>query len=279
MYTVSRRAQSYKQPRGGFIKPSSFEVIKLEDTISLNEEENISPSIVGTVVDYMTRFMEGTPITEAFRISLKGATLIKSLDVAENLLKRIKDIDDESIIAACKIVGFDTVLRAGPMTYKPIEQINPDKDTIFNIVTMIKRSQKFFEEYGPVLEDGITFFGGYTPTVISGDGDFMTKDTLWDFKVTKNPIKSSHTLQLLMYYLMGCRAIYLNAEFDFKNQIKKLGIYNPRKNEIYIKHISEIDKDIIKEVETNVIGYGKGVKDPYIAGILKKIIDDKNQHE
>lgn len=54
---------------------------------------------------------------------------------------------------------------------------------------MIERALKFFERYGPKILDGFTFEGGYTYIVSSGDGDFITEDTLWDFKVSKLPIK------------------------------------------------------------------------------------------
>lgn len=48
---------------------------------------------------------------------------------------------------------------------------------------------------------GFTFKGGYSPIVTAGDGDYLTKDTLWDFKVSKKELNSKHTLQLLMYYI------------------------------------------------------------------------------
>ena len=197
MYSVSQRAKTYKQPRGGFVNPKSFEEFEIFKFEELYEEENISPSIVGTVVDYMTRFLLFNDKNEAFKISLMGAERIneKELKKAKDLLNSIKGIDDESIINACKLVGYDTVLRAGLMTYKPIEEINPDKKTIFNILIMIKRSEEFFKEYGPVVLDGFGFLGGYTKTVITGDADFLTDDTIWDFKVSKNGLKSAQTLQ------------------------------------------------------------------------------------
>ena len=77
MYTVTKRAKEFKQPRGGFLKPSSFKVINLNDGIILKDNENISPGIVGTVVDYMTRFINDTPVEEAFVISLRGAKILK----------------------------------------------------------------------------------------------------------------------------------------------------------------------------------------------------------
>ena len=52
------------------------------------------------------------------------------------------------------------------------------------------------------------FEGGYTNTVSAGDGDFTTADTLWDFKVSKMPVKKENTLQLLMYWRMGLHSIH-----------------------------------------------------------------------
>lgn len=278
MYSVSQRAKNYKQPRGGFVNPKSFEEFEIFKFEELYEEENISPSIVGTVVDYMTRFLLFNDKNEAFKISLMGAERIneKELKKAKDLLNSIKGIDDESIINACKLVGYDTVLRAGLMTYKPIEEINPDKKTIFNILIMIKRSEEFFKEYGPVVLDGFGFLGGYTKTVITGDADFLTDDTIWDFKVSKNGLKSAQTLQLYMYYLMGCRTIQLNAEYDFKNKITKMGFFNPRLSKVYIKSVSSIDDETKLEVEKEVIGYNEKEIDPHLAILLKKIKEKNN---
>lgn len=53
-----------------------------------------------------------------------------------------------------------------------------------------------------------------------------------------------------MYYIMGCHSIHP----EFK-KIEKLGIFNPRKNKIYIAKISSISSEIIEKVSTEVIGY------------------------
>ena len=158
----------------------------LDDGQGLNPEESIAASLVGTAVDYLSRFMDGTAVEEAFEISLLGA-------------------------------------RAMRMEAKA---------------------------FGPVTADGFTMEGAYTATITTGDGDFLTKDTLWDFKVTTGKPNKDHTLQLLIYYLMGRRSIH--PEFQ---TIEKLGIFNPRQNTIYQLPIFEISDQVIKEVETNVIGY------------------------
>ncbi len=64
---------------------------------------------------------------------------------ATSLLADIKGLDKKSITNACKLVGYDVCFRAGVIGYKPVEEINPDKDTIENIVTMINRSLSFLE--------------------------------------------------------------------------------------------------------------------------------------
>lgn len=256
MYNVSALAREYKQPRGGFLPPKEMECIELfNDGIELHENENLSTNIVGMVVDYMFRFMTTNDVKNAFSISLSGARLIKEEDKAKALAKKIKGLDDESIKCACQLVGYDTIMRAGGAGFRPVEEIVPDEDTIENIVTMVNRLLAFEDKYGPVICDKLTFLGAYTEKVICGDADFMTEDTLWDIKVSKNPIKSQHTLQLLMYYLMGKRAPLLCAEYDFDVKVKKIGIVNPKLNVVYLKKIEDIDEAIIKEIETKVIEY------------------------
>ena len=49
---------------------------------------------------------------------------------------------------------------------------------------------------------------------------------------------------------MGCHSKY--SEFK---KIEKLGIFNPRKNKVYIVNISSISPEIIEEVSQEVIGY------------------------
>jgi hypothetical protein len=115
---------------------------------------------------------------------------------------------------------------------------------------MVNRSIHFVKEYGPMVKDGFTFEGGYTNLVSSGDGDYLTEDTLWDFKVSTKEPKSTHTLQLLMYYIMGTHSIH--KEFD---KIKYIGMFNPRLHKIYLQEISKISKDIITQVSRDVIGY------------------------
>ena len=247
MVSVTQRIKQIKQPRGGYLPVKAFTVTTLDDGQVLNPEESIA---VGTAVDYLSRFMDGTTVEEAFEISLVGARVMRMESKAFGLLDDVKRLDDLSITKACQLAGFDSAFRAGPLAYRPVESIVPDQATISNIRIMVERSLSFFKAFGPVTADGFTMEGAYTATITTGDGDFLTKDTLWDFKVTTSKPNKNHTLQLLSYYLMGRRSIH--PEFQ---TIEKLGIFNPRQNTINQLPLSEISDEVIKEVETNVIGY------------------------
>ena len=138
--------------------------------------------------------------------------------------------------------------------------INPDSETIRNIRILVQRSISFWEKVGPIVAEGFIFAesdkngdlikSGYTETVDSGDGDYLTSDTLWDFKVSKYAPNSKHTLQILMYYIMG-----KHSGIDIFKNIDKIGVFNPRLNIMYILNIGNIPQDIIHVVETDVICY------------------------
>ena len=251
MSSVTSRINQIKQPYGGYLSPSSFERICLDDGNKLFEYENINAGLVGLVVDYMSRYLIGTDKNDAFKISLLGAKKANQEEKAIALLERITGLDETSIISACKLVGYDVCFRVGMIRFKSPEEINPDECTVNNIRTMINRSLIFFNKYGPVIRDGITFEGGYSNYVTSGDADFLTKDTLWDFKVRKNRyLRTQDTLQILMYYIMGMHA----NDKDFQS-ITKLGVFNPRANRVFIKNICDIPDEVIREVENEVICY------------------------
>ena len=249
--SVTQRIKVVTQPKGGYINPKELNTISLGEGIDkLNPIESITPGLVGIAVDYLTRFMLGAKIEDAFYISIEGSKIVNEEKKARKLAKHIKGLDEKSVLNAVKLVGYDVCFRAGVKAFRPIDNIEPDSKTIENIITMVNRSLEFFKQYGPKVLDGFTFTGGYTKTVSAGDGDFTTNDTLWDFKVSKSPIKKEHTLQILMYWRLGVHSIHP----EFKT-IKYLGIYNPRLNTVSRIAISDIPLDIINEVDKDVIGY------------------------
>lgn len=259
MSTVTQRIGQVRQPRGGYIKPSQFAARVLDDGKTLAEQENIHPSIAGLSVDYLTRFLMGAAVEDAFSISIRGAQMASAMTqsntekTVRELLSGIRGTDDASIVNACKMTTFDVWYRS-PMTafqVRTAKDTNPNADTVENIRVMLQRSLDFWKEYGPVAKDGFTFEeNGYTETVDSGDGDFLTKDTLWDFKVSKSKPTNKHTLQLLMYWIMGQHS----GKPEFQG-ITKLGIFNPRLNAVYTLEMSQVPAETVRAVENNVICY------------------------
>ena len=68
MYSVTQRISKVKQPYGGYLPIRMFEKFQFQDNVDLYDEENISPSLVGLAVDYLTRCSMGTTVEKAFSI-------------------------------------------------------------------------------------------------------------------------------------------------------------------------------------------------------------------
>ena len=283
MSSVTQRISEIKQPAGGYLPLSKMNIIEIFDNKNLADNENLHPSVIGLVIDYLSRFLLGTPVKEAFAISLRGAKVAEQFGVVDArakafvLLRHIKGIDDDSIVCASKLVSYDVWLRNTRYASNVLgdSETEPDMDTISNIRIMVERSISFFEKYGPVKVDGFTFeTAGYTNVVDSGDGDFLTQDTLWDFKVLSRRPSSKHTLQIMMYWIMG-----QHSGKDIFKGISRVGIFNPRWNVIYTIDVADIEDDVIKQIVYAVeismfIGLLLYIAAPgfYIDFLLKKAI-------
>lgn len=246
------------QPRGGYLPLKMFTIVNYHDDLQLLPNENIHHTLIGLAVDYLTRLMIGELPEKAFKISLLGARIIKSESIAKKLLKKIKGLDDKSIINACKLSGFDVCYRKGKSFYQNVEEIEPNSNTVNNIRTLANRCLRFFEDYGSVVYTCPMFVYKY----VVGDGDFITKDALWDIKNCKDEPDKNDTLQLLMYYIMS-NIMYNNLEKckiganmieKYKN-IQNIGFMNPKLNKIYILKTSDIPQDIIDVVIKEVLEY------------------------
>lgn len=250
IFSVTARIKNVRQPRLGYIPVADLNAVQYFDSYRINRIDSYYKSIQGMAVDYLTRFINGTPKQVAFQIPLMGAEKVDELDNAKDLLSRIKGLDEKSIFATCQLVGYDVAFRRGVKYFTPVEKIIPDKIVIQNIVALVKRSITFLKKNGPVVCDGFTFEGGYNEIIRSGDGDYLTTDTLWDFKVSESKPEINHTLQILVYYILGIHSIH--KEFQ---TIKQLGIYNPELNIAYTVSLSDISDEVFYNVSRDVIGY------------------------
>lgn len=257
--SVTQRIKQVGQPRGGYINPKTLvKSVLFEDGVSELPNESVHPSLVGLAVDYLTRYMLGDSAEEAFKISLLGLGVCESAGMNEDaeygreLFRRLsRDLNMTTVESAIKLCAFDVCVRAGMAGYKSIMLINADLYTCSNVAVMVKRNLNLFKVYGNPVLNGFVFKGGYTSTVSTGDGDFVTPDTLWELKVSVREPTKEWTLQTLMYWIMG-----LNSEqYEIFEKVKYLGIVNPRKNAVYRIAVADIPMKVIEAVERDVIGY------------------------
>lgn len=253
MSTVTQRVNEVRQPGYGLLNPRLFEEIQYKSKQSLQDMENVPARFTGLVVDYMTRFLSGETVKQAFQIPLIGSQLVREQGMAQEYLSHITSLSELSVWNAYKLIGYDQICRHhAPSDIVQIANINPDKGTIHNAQVMIERGLEFITSAGGLIDVPNTFPGGYTDLVSKGDLDYITANGLWDFKVTRlrQPTKK-YTLQILIYYRLGLHS-------KFRNEYEKLefiGIFNPRYNLAHRLPVSDIPQHITRIVDTEVIGY------------------------
>lgn len=246
---VTLRVRQVEQPRGGFLPLAVFDRFDLSDPVALRPRENRSPQAVGSAVDYLTRFVTSGRLLPAFSSCLEGARAAGGQAEAMRLLERVDGLSDGSIRAVCDLVVFDQAARAGRSSM-PVSRVTADVDTCWNIRRMVQRSCRFLDAYGPAVWFGPSFDGGYTRLVSYGDGDLLTRDTLWDFKTSGRVPTRDNTLQLLCYWLLG-----LHSTHAVYRRVRRLGFYNPRLDVVWLLPVSDIPEDVVREVCVRVLGY------------------------
>lgn len=141
----------------------------------------------------------------------------------------------------------------------------PDETTTSHILTMVERSQDFFEDHGPAVDVGFYFVdedneemradggrGGYNIFLEGGDGEFLTEDTLWIFDVSASKPNEDHLLQLLVHHLVGKQSGL--PQFATQTHI---GVFNPRLNAVYRMTVDEIPDNVIETIQHDIIGFDR----------------------
>lgn len=236
MTTVTRFIANIKQPKGGYLPPKLLNKSIIDDAHSLYQPENIPPQVLGVFIDSFARFLLTHDHKIAFRSAIEGAALVAESKEADQLIKQITGFNNESIISALKLIEYDVAYKRGPSFYIKNTHPTPDKHTLENMNIMLDRCLTFFNHYGPITESDVVLTGGLTDSVQRGDIDFLTLDTLWDMKLISTEPRSNHTFQVLVYYLL----MFRSAHKSFEN-IKNIGLFNPRMNAVYQFKIADID--------------------------------------
>lgn len=117
----------------------------------------------------------------------------------------------------------------------------PDEITIQHLKQMMKRTENFFNEYGWPMRDA---FGASTKNgYISGDGDYLLKNTIVDLKTSNKATMQIYWVwQLLLYHTL----VFYNHFNDEK--IDRLMIFNARADIVFYIDVVDIDQSVFEFV-------------------------------
>ncbi len=288
MNSVTEVIKGVKQPRGGFLPISMFEVEEIGgEPIKCRD---IPPVIVGKVVDSIIHLIIRTDKELLFKTSINGyekrveffarsfsyksdydelyKQIIKEDDIF-NIHRLIKRLDNylkandiyQLIICLCLIHQYDiwetdfgyisrltTIESSRPKYYT--------KGDIRKIEILYQRTVLWIVSIidasynNNIIFDYRFYPNGYTDKIKYGVGDFVCNNTLFDLKCTGDKPTAYHTLQILTYYVMG-----LNSQNKLYKNIQYLGLYSPITNKVWRLHVSKIPINLIHEISKEVIGY------------------------
>lgn len=235
-----------------------------------NKDQCISDSLMGTLIDYLTRIIIFHR-TDAFDFLIldnqlnsvtfkpESAQLLKSLilECKNNMQDvSIDSLSIEEVELIEKLCLFERCFRSGK--YGSINAFNfIDEVTLNKIKQMLYRSKHFFDQYGkPAIIDYHCFISEKTPVdspadyfnkkiedlhaQIIGDGDYLLKDALVDFKVSNKSRELSEWKKQLWVYYLGLIPEELSEYGVKKENIQWMINFNPRTNEVFKFNISTI---------------------------------------
>ena len=276
------------QPKHGYIEPSKFKKIQYNDSLKL-EEEKFSPIIVDLTVDYLTRFMMGIPINEAFQVPIEGyinlivykaaiktknglliamgleepneevLSIVSEMQAFEKkegksidcFLNQITGLDDKSIFAACKASIYDLRYKNFDYTNYPIYigEIEPDQTTINNIRVMVNRTINFFRQQGVVEKVG---FRCCSDGNIENINSGMSNYLIKDTMWDLKTLKRPISCKNTLKLFINWLNGQKSNNYKIKN-VNKIGLFNPRLNTAYLLEISKISKETIETISKEVM--------------------------
>ena len=248
--------QAKSLPLNKIIKSQDFRTKHLsEDALISEADEIITPSNFGTELDYLTRFvmLADDHAFDLANIELKRyldhglitpAEFIRVINKEEKLgrltenISEVDDIPDKVFGLALDICAWEVAFRTNKYI-KP--SVYPDRVTIKHMKVMMKRIEDFFDQFGWPTRDA---FGASTKNgYLSGDGDYLLKNTIVDLKASnKTTMQIYWVRQLLLYYTLG----FYNHFNDEK--IDRLIIFNARVDMVFYINVADIDQSVFEFV-------------------------------
>lgn len=276
--TVSQLVKETKQPRGGFLRPKDMHRVSLGAGEEALNAENIPPVSVGALVDRLAaclfEFNRCDDWQAAAKVAFKDAhsalAIIEKaagesgkgiVETIGSSLEAIEGVDDGSIQAAHWALAASTIAYQGIGAYDP-NRTRPDHGTCENIREMVARTMSFMDLYGPVSDVEALVMTAGKERDVRGFVDGVGVDMLYDIKTSKRPLNSKATMQVLLYWLSGTHPGVRGGEMAHEWQRKQMalfepiefvGIFNARLNTLWEQQVSDIDKETVEQILTDVL--------------------------
>ena len=244
--TITALTNNVKQPRGGYLPVKLFKETHYESENELFPDENGSKSLIGTTVDNMTRILLGVKPDKVFEPASFG--MLASKDLNFDLIYDVIGLDDDSIFKAYQLSFYEQIYRSGFKPTMDFELELPDNHTVENIREMVNRSLLYFKQQNKVTKVGETLSIKCHVGNIHGDYDYLTEDSLVDMKVLTKKISNKHTLQIILYWIVG-----MKSKKKLFSNVKYLKLYNPRLNVEYSFDLDGLTPDILKSILDEVL--------------------------
>lgn len=247
------------------------------------EKENVPPDVMGSAVDYATRYLLTNDFRKSFKYAIRGVEIIEKhyestekYELAKEFERNaVPDSDEDriSLTRALYLAGFDAVYRCGAPR-KPYHGNIGDEDRR-NLSYMANSCVDFVETLGDVVDVGYELKNDKAMTTVSamscgidpvdipcegiiGDIDILTTKALIDIKTTKGArrcdvLKPEAKMQMALYYLLGLRSEDDRIRRAFE-RIENLAFFNPRHGVGYVIDIADIGQKALNTIALSVLG-------------------------
>ena len=264
------------------IPTEKFEVIKTGRIPPYPaEKENVPPDVMGSAVDYYTRYLLTNDFRKSFKYAIRGVDICVKEPKSKGEHDYAEEIWSDAVLVgekygksptrALSLAWFDSYYRCG-IPRKPYDVEDEDRE---NLNYMSRSCADFVKTLGDVVDVGTELKNDKAMTTISvmscgiepvdipcegivGDIDILTTKALIDIKTTKGAQKSDvlkreAKMQMALYYLLGLRSEDEQIRQAFE-RLEKLAFFNPRYGVGYVIDIADIGQKALNTIALSVLG-------------------------
>lgn len=276
-FNISQCAENFSMKVPKEFKAEKIIIDPDDATYIDGQNEQIKPSLMGTLIDYLTRIVicndksafdflcDRYPILYELSDDIDDVFMNDHIYTQSDIEKNIENLNAHKIEPVLKMCKYEQWFRSG--NRDDIKQECTIDDTLLkHIKRLLIRNKKFFDRFGYPKIIGYHSFFGSKPnpikyygkpfealhTYIKGDGDYLLSNALIDLKVSSsNSDKSFWKKQLLLYYL-GLDQEELE-ENDLKcSSIRYLINFNPRYNVAYKIYLQPENTKLWFNIKQNI---------------------------